>query len=73
MIGIRSTIRIMPMMSNTIPERTILVIGISPEPYTTAFCGVDTGSMNPKEAPKTAASARGEVSSGASGGSCGLK
>jgi hypothetical protein len=31
MTGIRSTIRIMPMMSNTIPERTILVIGISPE------------------------------------------
>lgn len=29
------------------PDRTILVIGIMPEPWTTAFCGVETGIMNP--------------------------
>jgi hypothetical protein len=32
MTGIRSTIRIRPMMSKKMPERTILVIGIIPEP-----------------------------------------
>lgn len=48
-------IRVIPMMSKTTPERTVLVVGIIPEPYTTAFCGVETGVMNPKEAPKTAA------------------
>src|SRR3712207_6551315 len=31
-MGIRATIRSMPMMSNTIPERTILVMGSRPEP-----------------------------------------
>jgi hypothetical protein len=32
MMGIRATMRIMPMTSKTTPERTILVIGIMPEP-----------------------------------------
>src|SRR5690606_34421854 len=46
-----------PATSKTMPDRTILVIGMSPDPYTTAFCGVETGIMKPNEAPKTAASA----------------
>ena len=49
--------RIAPRMSKLKPVRTIRVIGTAPEPYTMAFCGVDTGSMNPKEAAKVAARA----------------
>src|SRR6185312_11407537 len=33
------------------------VIGTTPDPYTTAFCGVDTGSMKPNDAANVAASA----------------
>jgi len=43
-----------------IPARIILVIGTIPEEYTIAFGGVDTGSMNPKEAPKQAPNAGGK-------------
>ena len=39
-------------MSKKMPARIILVIGIMPEPYTMAFGGVETGSMNPQLAPR---------------------
>ena len=35
------------MMSNTAPALIMRVIGSSPDEYTIAFGGVDTGSMNP--------------------------
>ena len=57
MIGSRMMIRIAPAMSNAIPDRIIVVIRTTPEPYTIAFCGVDTGSMKPNDAANVAAKA----------------
>src|SRR5262245_48890302 len=45
------------MMSKLMPDRIILVMGTAPDPYTTAFCGVDTGSMKPNDAANVAAMA----------------
>ena len=42
-----TTMSTSPMASKTKPERIILVMGMTPLPYTMAFGGVDTGSMNP--------------------------
>ena len=57
MIGSRMMIRIAPAMSNVIPDRIIVVILTTPEPYTIAFCGVDTGNMKPNDAANVAARA----------------
>ena len=47
MIVTPATIGTAPMTSKKTPERTILVMGIMPEPYTIAFGGLETGSMKP--------------------------
>lgn len=48
-----------PARSNRMPARIIFGSGTRPEPYTMALGGVDTGSMNPKLAPRHAPSAGG--------------
>src|SRR5574337_1007033 len=48
-----------PARSNRMPARIIFKSGTRPEPYTMAFGGVETGSMNPKLAPRHAPRAGG--------------